>query len=92
MVKVLFNTGFGAALARIGGGVTTFDAPAGKTAFTPRVSAGVSRLNFLGLGHIISLQTLIFVRWASAWELTYQSAAVHGTPYLLGLTFFRPVR
>jgi outer membrane protein assembly complex protein YaeT len=55
--KYSFNAGFGAELARIGGGVTTFDAPAGTTGFSPEVSAGISRLNFLGAGHTISLQT-----------------------------------
>jgi outer membrane protein insertion porin family len=52
-----FNAGFGAEIARIGGGVTSFDAPAGATGFAPRISLGVSRLNFLGLGHTLSLQT-----------------------------------
>jgi outer membrane protein assembly complex protein YaeT len=52
-----FNAGFGAEVARIGGGVTSFDAPAGATGFAPRVSLGVSRINFLGLGHTLSLQT-----------------------------------
>ena len=51
------NIGFGAEIGRIGGGVTTFDAPAGTGAFSPRVSFGVSRLNFMGLGHTVSLQT-----------------------------------
>lgn len=53
------NFGFGAELARIGGGVTTFDAPAGTGAFSPRVSFGVSRLNFFGLGQTLSLQTRV---------------------------------
>ncbi|MBS1873922.1 MAG: BamA/TamA family outer membrane protein [Acidobacteria bacterium] len=53
------NVGFGAEVARIGGGVTTFDAPAGATGFSPRVSLGVSRLNFLGLGHTVSLQSRV---------------------------------
>jgi len=57
--KYSFNAGFGAELARIGGGVTTFDAPAGATAFVPDVSVGISRLNFLGAGHIVSLQTRV---------------------------------
>jgi outer membrane protein insertion porin family len=56
--KYSFNFGFGAELARIGGGTTTFDSPAGTTGFSPRVSVGVSRLNFLGLAHTLSLQTL----------------------------------
>jgi len=53
-----FNVGVGAELARIGGGVTTFDAPAGRTGFSPRITLGISRLNVLGLAHTISLQTL----------------------------------
>jgi outer membrane protein insertion porin family len=52
-----FNTGFGAELGRIGGSITSFDAPAGATGFAPRVSVGVSRLNFLGLAHTLSIQT-----------------------------------
>jgi outer membrane protein insertion porin family len=52
-----FNAAIGAEIARIGGGVTTFDAPAGATGFAPRISLGVSRLNFLGLGHTVSLQS-----------------------------------
>ncbi|HTB13639.1 MAG TPA: outer membrane protein assembly factor BamA [Bryobacteraceae bacterium] len=51
--------GFGAQLARIGGGVTTFDDPAGSTGFAPRVSVGISRLNLFGLGQTLSLNTLI---------------------------------
>ena len=52
------NGGFGAQIARIGrGSVTNFDSPAGAPGFSPRVSLGVSRSNFLGLGHTISLQT-----------------------------------
>ena len=56
--KYSFNTGIGAELGRIGGGVTTFDAPAGTTGFSPRVSLGVSRIDFLGLGHTVGIQTL----------------------------------
>jgi outer membrane protein insertion porin family len=54
-----FTIGFGAQLARIGGGVTSFDDPAGNTGFSPRVSVGISRLNFLGLGQTVSLNTLV---------------------------------
>ncbi len=53
------RSGFGAQLARIGGGVTTFDDPAGSTGFAPRVSVGISRLNLFGLGQTLSLNTLI---------------------------------
>lgn len=83
--KYSFNMGFGAELARIGGGVTTFDAPAGTTAFSPRISAGVSRLNFLGLGHTVSLQTLVSTLEQRV-GLTYQAPQLYGHENL-ALTF-----
>ncbi|HYZ83515.1 MAG TPA: outer membrane protein assembly factor BamA [Bryobacteraceae bacterium] len=56
--KYSLNVGFGAQLGRIGrGNVTAYEAPAGSTGFAPRVLFGISRSNFLGLGHTISLQT-----------------------------------
>jgi outer membrane protein insertion porin family len=57
--RYLLNAGFGAELGRIGGGTTSLDSPAGTTGFSPRVSLGISRLNFLGLGHTLSLQTRV---------------------------------
>src|SRR5579863_692030 len=51
--------GLGAEIARIGGGLTSLDAPAGATGFSPRVSLDFTRLNFLGLGHTISLRTRV---------------------------------
>ncbi len=51
------NFGVGAQIARIGGGVTSLDNPAGTTGFAPRFSFGISRLNFLGLGQTVGLQT-----------------------------------
>jgi outer membrane protein assembly complex protein YaeT len=53
------NIGLGAEIARIGGSTTSFEAPAGTTGFSPRVSLGIDRLNFRGLGHRISLQTRV---------------------------------
>jgi outer membrane protein assembly factor BamA len=46
----------GAQIARIGGGrgATDLTAPAGDVGFSPRVSFGVSRSNFLGIGHTLS--------------------------------------
>lgn len=55
--RYFLNVGFGAELGRIGGGTTSLDSPAGTTGFSPRISFGISRLNFLGLGHTLSLQT-----------------------------------
>jgi outer membrane protein insertion porin family len=48
--------GFGAQLARIGRGNPTLTTPAGAAGFSPRVSFGVSRSNFLGLGHTVGFQ------------------------------------
>jgi outer membrane protein insertion porin family len=53
------NLGVGAQIARIGGGVTVLDNPAGAAGFAPRFAFGVSRLNLLGLGQTLSLQTAI---------------------------------
>jgi len=52
-----FNGGLGAEIARIGGGITSFDSPAGGAGFSPRLSLGVNRTNFLGLGHTVGAQT-----------------------------------
>ncbi|HLK21701.1 MAG TPA: POTRA domain-containing protein [Bryobacteraceae bacterium] len=57
--RYLTNVGFGAEIGRIGGGLSSLDSPAGVTGFSPRISLGVSRLNFLGLGHTVSLQTRV---------------------------------
>lgn len=49
--------GFGAQIARIGQGTPSLDTPAGSPGFSPRISLGVSRSNFLGLGHTVAVQT-----------------------------------
>lgn len=54
--KYSFNAGFGAQVARIGGGVESFDSPAGATGFSPRMNLSITRNNFLGLGHSVTLQ------------------------------------
>lgn len=51
-----YTFGFGAQLARIGGGLGTFNSPAGAPGFSPRVNLGVSRVNFMGLGHTVSFR------------------------------------
>ncbi len=53
------NLGVGAQIARIGGSVTSLDNPAGSTGFAPRVALGISRINFLGLGQTVGLQTSV---------------------------------
>jgi outer membrane protein insertion porin family len=58
--KYSTNFGFGAEVARIGSSsATSLTSAGGETGFSPRASIGVSRLNFLGLGHTVSLQTRI---------------------------------
>lgn len=52
-----YTIGFGAQLARIGGGIGTFDAPAGAPGFSPRINFGVSRANFRGLGHTVGFRS-----------------------------------
>lgn len=75
------NVGFGAEIARIGGGATTLDSPAGTTGFSPRVSLGVSRINFLGLGQTINLQTRFSTLEQRA-LLTYTVPQIEGNPRL----------
>jgi outer membrane protein insertion porin family len=53
------NVGVGAQIGRIGGGVTTLDNPAGTTGFAPRFAFGISRINLLGLGQTLGVQTAI---------------------------------
>ena len=53
------NVGVGAQIARIGGGATSLDNPAGSTGFAPRLAVGLSRINFLGLGQTLGLQTSV---------------------------------
>ncbi len=51
------NVGVGAQIARIGGGVTSLDNPAGTTGFTPRIALGITRLNLFGVGQTLGLQS-----------------------------------
>jgi len=57
--KYSFTFGAGAQIAQIGGGITSFDSPAGGTGFSPRVLLGLSRNNIFGVGHTASVQTRI---------------------------------
>ncbi|MGH9631014.1 MAG: BamA/OMP85 family outer membrane protein, partial [Bryobacteraceae bacterium] len=56
--KYSLTGGIGAQIGRIGrGSITSFESPGGSAGFSPRISLGVSRSNFLGIGHTVSLQT-----------------------------------
>jgi len=55
--RYTFSLGFGAQLARFGTPSTTsLSSPAGTTGFSPSVSFTATRLNFLGLGHTVSIR------------------------------------
>jgi outer membrane protein insertion porin family len=75
------NVGVGAEIGRIGGGTTSLDSPAGVTGFSPRFIFGISRLNFFGLGHTMSLQTLVSTLEQRA-LLTYVAPQFFGNPKL----------
>ena len=51
--------GFGAELGRIGGCETCYNAPAGATGFSPRVSFDITRNNLWGITHSVSLRTRV---------------------------------
>ena len=57
--RYTINVGFGAEIAQFGPTANTLQSPAGSQGFSPRVSFDVSRLNFLGLAHTISLRTRV---------------------------------
>jgi outer membrane protein insertion porin family len=50
------NLGIGAEGGSIGGTTTNVTSPVGGTGFSPRVSLDVTRLNFLGLGHFVTVR------------------------------------
>lgn len=75
------NYGFGAEIGRIGGGTASLESPAGTTGFSPRVSFGISRLNFLGLGHTVGVQTSVSTLEQRA-LLNYLAPQFKGNPNL----------
>jgi outer membrane protein insertion porin family len=75
------NVGVGAEIGNIGGGTTTLTSPAGTTGFSPRFIFGISRLNIFGLGHTISLQSLVSTLEQRV-LLTYLAPQFEGNPNL----------
>jgi outer membrane protein insertion porin family len=53
------TAGFGAQIANIGGSnaATSLADPAGRAGFSPRVSLDLTRINFMGIGHTVSIRT-----------------------------------
>jgi outer membrane protein insertion porin family len=57
--RYTFTVGIGAQVARFGTPSTTsLSGPAGTTGFSPELSLNVSRLNFLGIGQVLSAQAM----------------------------------
>ncbi len=54
-----FTAGFGAQIANIGGSnaASSLADPAGRAGFSPRVSLDLTRINFMGIGHTVSIRT-----------------------------------
>jgi outer membrane protein assembly complex protein YaeT len=55
--RYTFGAGFGAELAQFGPTTSNLGSATGSNGFSPRVSFDVSRLNFRGIGHTITLHT-----------------------------------
>ncbi|MEP6716449.1 MAG: POTRA domain-containing protein [Terriglobia bacterium] len=56
--RYTLNIGVGAQIARFGSpSQNNLGSPGGSTGFSPALSINISRLNFLGLGHTVSLRT-----------------------------------
>jgi outer membrane protein assembly complex protein YaeT len=64
--------GVGAQVARFGTPKSTsLSAPGGATGFSPEVSLDLSRLNFLGIGHLVGLHAL-YSNLEKRYSLTYE--------------------
>ncbi len=50
------NVGLGAEVGKLGGTTDVLSAPVGGNGFSPRISLDISRLNFLGIGHMVTLR------------------------------------
>jgi outer membrane protein insertion porin family len=75
--KYTITAGLGAEIAKIGGCQTCLDAPAGQAGFSPRALLGITRRNFLGYGHIVSVQTRVSTLEQRA-VLNYQAPQFRG--------------
>ena len=79
--KYTVTGGLGAEIAKIGGCETCLDSPAGQTGASPRASLGITRRDFLGDGHLISLQSRVSTLEQRA-VLTYEAPQFQGNPKL----------
>lgn len=71
--------GFGAEIAQIGGCRDCFEAPAGKTGFSPRLYFDVTRRNAFGSGHIASFKSRVSTVQKRG-ILSYEAPQFRGSP------------
>jgi outer membrane protein insertion porin family len=77
--KYTVTGGIGAEIGKIGGCTDCVGQPAGKAGFSPRAYFGVTRRNFMGEGHILSLQTRVSTLQQRG-VLSYQAPQFQGSP------------
>jgi outer membrane protein assembly complex protein YaeT len=76
--RYVLNVGLGAQIGRFGTPDTTsLSSPGGATGFSPSISLDITRLNFLGLGHTVTLKT-IYSSLEKEASLTYLQPRVGG--------------
>ncbi len=75
------TTGFGAQIEKIGGDELSFEAPAGKPGFSPRVSFDIVRSNLWGNGHSLSLRSRVSTVQKRG-ILSYEAPQFRGSPDL----------
>ncbi|MCS7316031.1 MAG: BamA/TamA family outer membrane protein [Bryobacteraceae bacterium] len=75
------TTGFGAQIEKIGGDELSFEAPAGKPGFSPRVSLDIVRSNLWGNGHSLSLRSRISTVQKRG-IVSYEAPQFRGSPDL----------
>ena len=73
--------GFGAQLEKIGGDELSFEAPAGKPGFSPRISFDVARNNLWGHGHTLSFRSRLSTVQTRG-LLSYEAPQFRGSPDL----------
>jgi outer membrane protein assembly complex protein YaeT len=77
--RYTFDFGFGAEIAQFGGTTSNLNRAGGQTGFSPRFALNVNRLNFLGIGQTLSLQT----RYST---LQQRASLNYIVPHLFGST------
>lgn len=75
------TTGFGAQIEKIGGDDLSFEAPAGKPGFSPRISLDITRGNLWGNGHSLSLRTRVSTVQKRG-IVSYEAPQFRGSPDL----------